>query len=200
MTLMARISRHALLALSHPALGRHIFGKDLPPFVGSVWFGARRHVVKSLVAEFAQPGLRDYFSRLHISEEFLIPTLLKRTGARAGPLNQYINRFDEAHPRWIDDSDFATLRSSNKFFARKFANDPESSIRLRVINELVVPGTGPAGQPAQSARETARYAEPARPREKADYPSSPSQATSGSEGRFAPRETSSNIWRSSCRS
>lgn len=204
MSMLARLARLSFSAMSHSLLGRHIFGKDLPPYVGSVWFGARRHVVQALVAAFAQPGLRDYFSRLRIAEEFLIPTLLKRTGARAGPLNHYINRFDEAHPQWIDDSDFATLRTSNKFFARKFSNDPQSSIRLRVIDELVAcpldtaAGSRSRSQPASSTESASLLPEPPRhaapARDPATHLPVAAQATPGGNGgHFALRGANPNM-------
>ena len=208
MSLMARIARVSFSVMSHPLFGRHIFDKDLPPYVGSVWFGARQHVIEALVAAYARPGLREYFSRLHIAEEFLIPTLLKRTGARAGTLNHYINRFDEAHPRWIDDSDFATLSASPKFFARKFADDPTASIRQRVINELAgsigTAADSPSGRPAPSVKSASRLPEPPRLPESAlepkPYSSIPVPTTPDrSGGQFALREPIPNLGRRSCR-
>ena len=142
MTMTARIARKVITALSNPLIGRHCFDKNLHPYVGSVWFGAKRHVIGALVAAYARPSVRDYFSRLRIAEEFLIPTLLKDTGALAGPLNHYVNVFDEAHPQWIEEIDFAILRSSPAFFARKFPDDPRAAVRERVLKDLV--GTGSA--------------------------------------------------------
>ena len=137
MTLAARVARLAIIALSNPMIGRHLFSAQLRPYVGSVWFGARRHVVGALIAAYSRPGIRDFFSKLVIAEEFLIPTLLKTLEIRTGPLNHYINLFDEAHPRWMTDADFETLRRSPAFFARKFSDDPESAVRKRVLNDLV---------------------------------------------------------------
>lgn len=136
MTLAARMARLAIIALSNPVIGRHRFNEEFRPYVGSVWFGARRHVVGALIAAYARPGIRDFFSRLVISEEFLIPTLLKTLEIRTGPLNHYINVFDEAHPQWIDDPDFETLRRSTAFFARKFPDEPHSDLRRRVLRDL----------------------------------------------------------------
>jgi hypothetical protein len=137
MTLAARIARLVIIALSNPVVGRHRFDGEFRPYVGSVWFGARRHVIGALLAAYARPGIRDFFSRLVIAEEFLIPTLLKTMEIRTGPLNHYVNVFDEAHPRWIVDADFDTLRRSPAFFARKFTDSPGSAIRKRVLEELV---------------------------------------------------------------
>lgn len=136
MTLAARLARLTIIALSHPAIGRHPFNEAFRPYVGSVWFGARRHVVGALIAAYARPGIRDYFSKIAIAEEFLIPTLLKTLEIRTGPLNHFINVFDEAHPQWIEDRDFDTLRRSAAFFARKFPDTPHSAIRNRVLRDL----------------------------------------------------------------
>jgi hypothetical protein len=137
MTLPARLARLAIIALSKPVIGRHRFNDEFRPYVGSVWFGAKRHVIGALVAAYARPGMRDFFSKLVIAEEFLIPTLLKNLEIRAGPMNHYINVFNEAHPRWIADPDFETLRRSSAFFARKFPDDPQSAVRKRVLRDLV---------------------------------------------------------------
>ena len=137
MLLTARLARLAIVALSNPVIGRHRFTDDFRPYVGSVWFGARRHVIGALLAAYARPGIRDFFSKIVIAEEFLIPTLLKNLEIRAGPMNHYISVFNEAHPRWITDSDFETLRRSPAFFARKFTDDPQSAVRKRVLKDLV---------------------------------------------------------------
>lgn len=137
MKLAARLARMTIIALSHPVIGRHRFGDKFRPYVGSVWFGARRHVIGALIAAYARPGIRDFFSKLVIAEEFLIPTLLKNLEIRAGPMNHYISVFDEAHPRWITDPEFDTLRRSAAFFARKFPDDPQSAVRKRVLRDLV---------------------------------------------------------------
>ncbi|WP_041675515.1 hypothetical protein [Ramlibacter tataouinensis] len=154
--LQALAARAVVRAFSQPWIGRHPFGEGFRPYYGSVWFGARRHVVRKLVDGFRQPGVRDYFSRLRIAEEFLVPTLLMRHTRTRGPLNHYINRFIEAHPSKIDVDEIGLLRAMPAFFARKFPNEPEHPARLRVLHELVqgAPATPPtvstatAGEPA----------------------------------------------------
>ncbi len=71
-------------ALSKPWIGRHIFDESFRPYVGATWFGARRHVIGAMVEAFSRPAVRDYFSRLCISDEFLIPTLLMHLGTAQG--------------------------------------------------------------------------------------------------------------------
>ena len=86
---------------------------------------------------FSRPGLRDYFSRLRIADECLIPTLLKHLGPVQGPMNHYVHTFVEAHPGQIGEENFEPLRTSPAYFARKFADDPEAPLRARVLRELV---------------------------------------------------------------
>ena len=105
-------------------IGRHIFDETFRPYYGSAWFGARRHVIEGMVEGFFRPGLRDYFSRLRIAEEYLIPTLLKHLGPVQGAMNHYVHTFVEAQPGQIGQENFEQLRTSPAYFARKFADDP----------------------------------------------------------------------------
>lgn len=122
--------------LSVPMIGRHIFDSSFRPYYGSAWFGARRKVVAGMVDGFRRPGVRDYFSRLGIAEEFLIPTLLMNLGVVKGPMNHFINDFDEAHAGQIGLAQLPRLRSEQAYFARKFPDDPASPVRRKVLAEL----------------------------------------------------------------
>lgn len=141
----ARFARAVMRAADR--FGGHGFTADLPPYYGSTWFGARRHVIAWMVARFDQPDIQTYFPRKHIADEFLVPTLLKRGGFKAGPVNHCIVTFVEANPTWLSDADFDKLRQSPAFFARKFPDDPRAPIRHRVLRELV--------QPADTRMDTA---------------------------------------------
>ena len=124
-------------ALSRPSIGRHIFGESFRPYYGTTWFGARRAVVAGMVDVFSRPGIRDYFSRLRIADEFLIPTLLMHLVTSKGPMNHLIQTYNGAHPGGFDVSDMERLRASPAFFARKFPDDPTAPVRLKVLGELV---------------------------------------------------------------
>lgn len=126
----------AVKAMSRPWLGRHIFGRELRPYYGSSWFGARRHVIERMVELFAQPALRQYYSRMHIADEFLMGTLLMHLRARKGPMNHFIQTYDEAHVRDFSEQDLTSLRACPAYFARKFPDDPSASVRLAVLTEL----------------------------------------------------------------
>lgn len=137
-----RVALMATRLLSLPALGRHLFGTRFRPFYGSAWFGARRHVVAAMLDVFEAPGVRRYFSRLRIPEEFLFPTLLMHLGAARGPLNHFIQKYNEAHTGEITEEEVGQLAESRAYFARKFPDDPTAAVRLKVLNELVVSGRG----------------------------------------------------------
>ncbi|MES2978269.1 MAG: beta-1,6-N-acetylglucosaminyltransferase [Pseudomonadota bacterium] len=117
-------------------IGGHIFNADFHPYYGSTWFGARREVVQGLTDAFARPGMRDYFSRVHIAEEFLIPSLLMSLKPRKGPINHLVQTFEQAHPGVIDEQHMEKLRNSPAFFARKFPDNAAAAIRLRVLSDL----------------------------------------------------------------
>ncbi|MGE0800695.1 MAG: hypothetical protein AB7G13_15320 [Lautropia sp.] len=125
--------------------GRHGFSSDLPPFYGSTWFGARRHVIAWMVDRFAQPDIQRYFPDKHIADEFLVPTLLKRGGFRSGTVNHCIVTFVEANPTWLSDADFDKLRASPAHFARKFPDDSTAPIRHRVLRDLALRADRSAG-------------------------------------------------------
>jgi hypothetical protein len=132
-------------ALSQPAIGKHVFDESFRPYYGSTWFGARHRVVRSMVDGFDRQGVREYFSRLRIAEEFLVPTLLMQAGGPKGPINHYIQRFDEAHPGTLVEEDVGLLRASPAFFGRKFPSDAHAHVRMRVLSELChVAETAPA--------------------------------------------------------
>lgn len=135
--LVARAVLAVMRALRDPRVGRHIFDKQHHPYFGSVWFGARRRIISDLVDRFDARDTQAYFRRLWIADEFLIPTLLKQTGARQGPGNHLVNTFIDANPAWFGEGDLERLRNCPAYFARKFRDDPADPIRRRVLAELV---------------------------------------------------------------
>ena len=145
-------------ALSRPAIGQHIFDEKFRPYYGSVWFGANRHVVAAMLEKFLQPGVRDYFSRLCIADEFVIPTLLMQVGPARGRLNHFIQRFDHAHPGKIEDKDMAQLKAIPAFFARKFADNARAPIRIRVLAELVADNPTEGGPATAGAKPQGSHA------------------------------------------
>ena len=66
----------------------------------------------------------------------LMPSLLMHLGVRKGPMNHFIQPFDQAHTGEIHEEDIDQLKRSSAFFARKFPDDPAATVRLRVLREL----------------------------------------------------------------
>ncbi len=114
-------------------LGAVPFGDAFPAMMGSTWFGARRRVWEYLLARVADPAIVEYFSRLWIAEEVLLPTLLVDGGFRIGPSNHAINAFDEGSPRWITPRDLEPLAATGRYFARKFPDDPYAPVRAAAL-------------------------------------------------------------------
>jgi hypothetical protein len=126
-------------ALSRRLIGRHIFDENFRAYYGSAWFGARRHIISGMVENFRRPHLWRYFSRLRLSEEILIPTLLMHLQASKGPMNHCMKTFDQAHTGVFDLVDIEQLKNSPAYFARKFPDDPMAPVRIRVLAEMVGP-------------------------------------------------------------
>jgi hypothetical protein len=134
-------------ALRRPLIGRHPFGETFRPYYGSAWFGARREIVQGMAEIFGRPGVREYFSRLRIAEEFLFPTILMQLVTHRGPMHHVIKTYDEAHVGCFGEADLDLLRQAPAFFARKFPDDPVAPVRLRVLNELASEALSPRAPP-----------------------------------------------------
>ena len=146
-----------LQSLAWPAVGRHLRTQPLHLYYGSTWFGARRHIVAAMVRAWQQPGVQAHFSRVRIAEEFLVPSLLMKAGAHKGPLHHLIQRFDHAHPGVFTLADLDRLAQSGAFFARKFPDDPQAPVRLRVLAELAqtLPASPPPAASVSPLRDAA---------------------------------------------
>ena len=140
---LAWVAALSLKLLQQPAIGRHIFNDAFRPYYGSTWFGARRSVVAAMVDRFERPRLRNYFSRLRIADEFMIPTLLMSVCSSKGPSNHFVKPFDQAHPGVIEEADLEQLALSGAYFARKFPEDPAAPVRLAVLTGLSGAGQRP---------------------------------------------------------
>lgn len=125
-----------LKAMGQRTWDRRFGATRLSLHYGSVWFGARRSVAEGLVKAYEQPGLRDYFERMHLAEEFLLPSLLMHLRPRRGPMNHRIARFDGAHPSQLGTDQLEPLRRCAAWFARKFPDDPQAPVRHLVLGQL----------------------------------------------------------------
>jgi hypothetical protein len=148
--LRAQLAGLALAALQHPAWGRHLRQQRLRVYYGSTWFGARKHVIAGMVRAWQQPGLQEYFGRVRIAEEFLIPSLLMKLSHHKGPLNHLVQRFDQAHPGLFGMEHLDALRQSPAFFARKFPDEPLAPVRQHVLRMLAQQAHSPTSSSTSS--------------------------------------------------
>lgn len=135
--LVARLARGIIRAAAKGWLGSHPFDSRYRPFMGSTWFGARRHVIACLVDAMEDPVTNDHFRRLDQPDELLFATLLGNADLRIGPLNHLVNRFSpDGNPLRFEDAELPLLQASDRWFARKFADDPADALRRAQISRL----------------------------------------------------------------
>ncbi|MGE0312734.1 MAG: beta-1,6-N-acetylglucosaminyltransferase [Lautropia sp.] len=115
----------------------HPFGPKLHCHFGCSWFGASREGCEYLLDRSRDRQLIDWFSRVSMPGEILLPTLIANAGMPVAPSNYLLSRFDGARPVPFGMADFDTIRASARFFARKFPEDPISPIRLAVKRQLL---------------------------------------------------------------
>lgn len=136
-SLVARLARGVTAAAVRGRLGPHPFDSRFRPYMGSTWFGARRHVIAYLVDAIEDPASTGYFRDLDQPDELLFATLLGNADLRLGPLNHLVNRFSpEGHPLVFAPADLSILRESDRWFARKFADDPADPVRRAQIGRV----------------------------------------------------------------
>ncbi len=116
--------------------GRNLLTHGLSPHVGGTWFGARRDICEYLVRRFEDNDVQECFSRIFIADEMILASLIADAPIQVGPSNHLVNRFTEGNPNWLLDTDYSMLEQSDRFFARKFPDDPDAPIRHRVMTEL----------------------------------------------------------------
>lgn len=116
--------------------GASLLSRKLPPYVGGVWFGARRDVCEYLLKQFDEPEIFAGFSKVYMAEEMMMATLLANSGFALGPSNHLVNRFTEGNPNWLGPDDLTMLEQTDRYFARKFPNSIEADVRRAVQNMI----------------------------------------------------------------
>jgi hypothetical protein len=142
---LSRLGGRASLALTRlfadGPLGSHPFGKGFRPMIGSTWWGARRTVCEHLERLSQDETNLAGFRRLHLVDETVFASLFANSQFRVGPSNHAISAFnDRGNPRWIDESELDRMFASQRFFARKFPEDPEAPQRRRALERAGVAG------------------------------------------------------------
>lgn len=134
--LRARIARNVTWAARGGLLGEHPFGTAFKPWVGSLWFGARKPVCHYLVRRFHEPGVQYWFSHMSQRDEVLFPSLLANSAYRLGPGNHFIAGFDGPRTREIGMDDLPRAVASGRFFGRKFPDDTVAPTRRALLAAL----------------------------------------------------------------
>jgi hypothetical protein len=116
--------------------GRYVPEPGLRPLIGSAWIGATRPVVEYLVRRLTEPALYDHYRRFRDIAEISIPTLLGNSSFRLGPRNTFVNFYEGWSPRVLGVEDLDRLEHTPHFFARKFPDDPNAPVRLRVLERI----------------------------------------------------------------
>lgn len=135
-TLAARIGLQVTRA--YVALVRR-FGNPImssPMLAGSAWFGASREACEYLVRKMQDPAVEARFKPLFCAPEMLVSTVLSESPYRCAPGNHLISAFDGARPLWLGEQDLETLAQSDRFFARKFPDDPAAEVRQQVLSRV----------------------------------------------------------------
>jgi hypothetical protein len=73
---------------------------------------------------------------LRIADELLIPSLLMHLGRSQGPMNHFIQAFDEAHTGTIHDEHIEATEDVECVFRAQISGRPAAAVRLRVLREL----------------------------------------------------------------
>ena len=117
-------------------LDNHPFHGTTAPFVGSLWFCLRRDVCEYLLQKEERDPVVVYLMGLKVCDEILFSTLLGNSGFDIQPSNHLVNEFVGSHPRYFEEGDIPTLAGCDRFFARKFRDDPGDPTRQSVLARL----------------------------------------------------------------
>lgn len=149
--LSKRLAVATVRLLSRSLFSGAPFTRDFRAYVGSLWFGASRELCEEILRRASDPRVAGYFSRLHIPDELLFATLAGNSGRRIAPAYHFINTFnDRGNPRTFKTHELPALLANDAWFARKFPSNPESPVRLGLIERRhagVLRGRGLAKSP-----------------------------------------------------
>jgi hypothetical protein len=146
--LKARVGLAFTKAARAGLLSNHPFGANFRPHMGSTWVGLNLKACNYLLARRNEPMIHSYFKHLAIVDETLFATLLANSNLRIGAGNHLINTFSaKGNPAWFDDQDMARIVASERFFARKFPDDVNATVRVSALRHLSEPRDEPLSNP-----------------------------------------------------
>lgn len=112
----------------------HPFGPGLRPAMSTTWFTASRPVLEHVLAFGRDPRVRAHYSRCRLIDENFFATAIASLGCRLEPMLHHVQPFDvHGRPATLDARGLADARASGRFFARKFADDPQDPVRLAAL-------------------------------------------------------------------
>lgn len=137
MAARARLAYYITQLAPKGILYPHPFTDSFRPHIGSTWIGLNRKATEFIAGTRTDPRIESHFRHLPIVDEITFPTFLANSGLRVSPGNHVINTFTVAgSPEWITDSDLDRMLQSHLYFARKFPDDKDASVRQRVVTML----------------------------------------------------------------
>ena len=114
----------------------HVFSEAFRCYAGSTWFAASRHGCAFLLRRSKEQALIDYFSKMHMSDEIFFPSVFMNSGLKVASATHHIADFIDARPSWLQISDLDGVLASNRYFARKFPEDPGAAVRIELATRL----------------------------------------------------------------
>ncbi len=116
--------------------GRYLPEPGLNPLIGTTWIGATRPVCEYLARRLTEPALNDHYRRFRDIAEISIQTLLGNSNFHLGPLNTFVSTYEGWSPRVLGVEDLDRLEHTPHFFARKFPDNQNAPVRLRVLERI----------------------------------------------------------------
>lgn len=151
----AALGKTMLSAFLSPPVGAFPIGNFRQCWVGSQWFGLSRRAGERLLATKAQfPKLEAHYKRCTIPDESYIHTLVAACAFEKLQPGNHVTFWDAGNfgPDQLTRSDVLRIAQSGKFFARKFALDPECPVRQQVLASVMgAAATSGSGVPATAA-------------------------------------------------
>lgn len=132
------LARLLLRAARGGLFGPHPFGSALKPMIGAPWLTATPAVMRFLLRRAETPTLRAWLEKLDLPSETTIATLLGNSSYRLGPCAMYTPGYDGGSVLEMTPERVHSAVADGRFFARKFAADPNDPLRRELLATLGV--------------------------------------------------------------
>ncbi len=132
----AQIARMLIQIARQGYLFKHPYGQIWLPYIGSTWFGCKPEVAEFIAYRADNDPTLSFMRVAELADELYFQTLVGNSPFSIGPSNHLINDFVDAHPLKFGLKDTSRIIESGKFFARKFEDDANNVMRLRLLQDL----------------------------------------------------------------